>query len=296
MNYSKGITVATPSPDSEPTRPVRDLLRRLIKAPAAFSILWPALLIIGGYVAWHRWGSVHVTQRYSGIDPTQIRISDPPEHVRSNIVKAVYRDTAMEELSLLDRQATAKIASAFSMHPWVREVIGVRKLPGGIIDVRLDYRVPVAMVHVFKPDRNDTRSYFFPVDGQGVLLPTTEFAQAETNQYLYIEVPGVYSTNDAGTPFGDRRVEAAAKLAELLQPVREETTLRSIGVHGDPRQTDTPQLELTTQSGARLFWGSPPGSELPGEPTVAMKLRTLMSVDKSQNADLRMAGVGSSLQ
>ncbi len=284
------------SPDSDRPRPIRDLLRRLIKAPAAFSVLWPALLIVGGYIAWHRWGSVHVTERYSGIDPTLIHITDPPEHVRTNIVKSVYRDTAMEELSLLDRQATAKIASAFSMHPWVRQVVGVRKLPGGVIDVRLEYRTPVAMVHVFKPDQNDTRSYFFPVDGEGVLLPTAEFAQAETSHYLYIEVPGVYSTNDAGTPFGDRRVEAAASLAELLLPLREEASLRSIGVHGDPRQTEVPQLELTTQSGAQLFWGSPPGSELPGEPTATMKLRTLMAVDKSQNADLRIAGASVRLQ
>ncbi len=61
--------------------------------------------------------------------------------------------------------------------PWVRNVIGVRKLPGGTIDVRLEYRSPVAMVHVFKPDPNDRGSYFYPVDGEGVLLPITEFAQ-----------------------------------------------------------------------------------------------------------------------
>ncbi|MEM8668282.1 MAG: hypothetical protein AAGG48_12265 [Planctomycetota bacterium] len=278
------------SADDERPRPIRDLLRRLIKAPAAFSVLWPALLIIGGYVAWHRWGSVHVAARYSGIDPTRIEITPPPEYVRSNIVKAVYRDTAMEGLSLLDRQATAKIAAAFSMHPLIRQVTGVRKLPGGTIDVRLEYRSPVAMVHVFKPDRNDTRSYFFPVDGEGILLPDTEFAPAEIPNYLYIEIPDVYSTNDAGTPFGDRRVEAAARLAEILQPLRDQAMLRSIGVHGGSWQSDTPQLELTTDSGARLFWGSPPGSELPGEPTVTMKLRTLLAVDKSQNADLRMAG------
>ena len=103
------------SPDSDRPHPIRDLLRRLIKAPAAFSVLWPALLIIGGYIAWHRWGSVHVSQRYSKIDPALIQITEPPEHVRTNLVKAVYRDTAMEELSLLDRQATAKIAQAFGL-------------------------------------------------------------------------------------------------------------------------------------------------------------------------------------
>ena len=288
--------MAMRSADTDEHRPIRRLLRRLIKAPAALSILWPVLLVIGGYVAWHRWGSIHVANQYSGIDPTLIQVNDPPPFVRTNVIKAVYRDTAMDGLSLLDRQATAKIASAFSMHPWVRNVVGVRKLPGGVIDVRLEYRKPVAMVHVFKPDPADTRSYFFPVDGEGVLLPPSEFAQAETRDYIFIEVPGVYSTNAVGTLFGDRRVEAAARLAEVLAPFREVAQLRSIGVHGDPRQTDVPQLELTTQSGSRLFWGSPPGSELPGEPTVQMKLRALQSAEGSTNADLRMASPMRSLQ
>jgi hypothetical protein len=244
-------------------------------------------LVIGGYAAWHRWGSVHVASKYSGIDPTLIQVTAPPPYVRSNVVKAVYRDTAMEGLSILDRQATAKIASAFSMHPWVRNVVNVRKLPGGAINVRLEYRTPVAMVHVFKPNDRDSRSYFFPVDGEGVLLPTSEFAQAETRKYLYIEVPGVYSTNAVGTRFGDHRVEAAASLAEVLAPCREQAQIRSIGVHGDPRQVDVPQLELTTHGGTRFFWGSPPGSELPGERTVQMKLRDLLATDGSKNADLR---------
>ncbi len=134
-----------------------------------------------------------------------------------------------------------------------------------------------------------SRSYFFPVDGDGILLPTSEFAQADTRNFVYIEVPGVYSTNAIGTPFGDQRVEAAARLAEILAPFREQAKLRSIGVHGDPRQTDIPQLELTLHSGSRMFWGSPPGAELPGEPTVQMKLRSLLAADGSQNADLRMA-------
>lgn len=281
--------MAMRSANSEKPRPVRDLLRRLIKAPAALSVLWPAILILGGYVAWHRWGAIHVAKQYGGIDPTLIQVTDPPSYVRTNVVKSVYRDTAMEELSLLDRQATAKIASAFSMHPWVRKVVSVRKLPGGVIDIRLEYREPVAMVHVFKPDPNDTGSYFFPVDGDGVLLPTSEFARAETRHYVHIEVPDAYSTNAIGTPFGDRRVEAAARLAEVLAPYREDSRLRSIGVFGDPRQTEVPQLEVTTLDGGKWYWGSPPGSEEPGELTVPMKLRRMLSTEPTAKADLRMA-------
>ncbi len=281
--------MAMRSPRIDKPRPIRDMIRRLIKAPAALSVLWPVLLLVGGYAAWHQWGAEHVAKQYSGIDPALIQVTEPPDHVRSNVVKAVYGDTAMEGLSLLDRQATAKIASAFSMHPWVRKVTGVRKLPGGAIDVRLEYRVPVAMVHVFKPGTKDMRSHFFPVDAEGVLLPSGEFAQAETRNYLYIEVPGVYTNNPYGTPFGDSRVEAAARLAAVLAPHREAAKLRSIGVYGDPRQMEVPLLELTTQSGSRIFWGSPPGSEPPGEATADMKIQKLLSVDTSQPSDLRIA-------
>jgi len=288
--------VATRSANTEKQRPVRRLLGRLIKAPAAFAVLWPVLLIVGGYAAWHRWGAVHVAGKYSGIDPTLIQVTAPPAHVRTNVVKTVYRDTAMEGLSILDRQATAKIASAFSMHPWVRKVIGVRKLPGGQIDVRLEYRTPVAMVHVYKPNDPDNRSYFFPVDGEGVLLPGNEFAEAETRNYIYIEVPDVYTSNAVGTPFGDAAVEAASALASVLSPYREKTQIRSIGIHGDPRQTEVLQMELTMQSGARMTWGSPPGNEVPGEPTVQMKLKSLLGADLRQDADLRVASPAQAIQ
>ncbi|MDB4679070.1 hypothetical protein OAE79_01905 [Rhodopirellula sp.] len=258
-------------------------------SPLTQSVLWPFGLVIIGLVAWHQWGSDHVANQYHGIVPERIHISQPPSYVRSDVVQAVYRDTAMQGLSLLDRQATVKIASAFSMHPWVRKVVGVRKLAGGEIDVRLEYRTPVAMVHVFKPDLSDARSYFFPVDGEGVLLPTGEFTTAETRNYLYIEVPGVYTTNPVGSNFGDVRVEAAAQLAEYLSPFRDEIEIRSIGVYGDPRQMQVPQLELVTPDERRIYWGSPPGSEPPGEATAKMKLQRLKKSDPDQLSDLRIA-------
>jgi hypothetical protein len=281
--------VALRSSGTDEQGPIVALLRRLIRAPAALSILWPAALIIAGYVVWHHWGSVHVVQQHSQIDPTRIEINEPPPYVRSNVVKAVYRDTAMEELSLLDRQATAKIAAAFSMHPWVRNVIGVRKFPGGTIDIRVEYRSPVAMVHVYKPDPADTRSYFFQVDGEGMLLPS-EFAKTEIRKYILIELPGAYTTSSVGRPFGDQRVEAAARLADVLAPFRDEAQIRSIGLHGDPRQRNAVQFELTTHSGSRLTWGSPPGEELPGELTLPMKIRKLLAAQPGENADLRLAG------
>ena len=287
--------MAMRSADADQRRPIRQLLGRLVKAPAALSILWPAILILGGYVGWHRWGSEHVAKEFYGVDVAKIQVTEPPPYVRASVVNTVYRDTAMEGLSLLDKQASAKIASAFSMHPWVRKVISVRKLPGGVVDIRLQYRQPVAMVLVETEAPNDNQNYVFPVDGDGVLLPPTEFARAETANFIHIEIPGVSSQDRfAGVPFGDPRVEAAARLAEVLLFYREQAQLVSIGVHGDPRQNEVPQLELTKLDRTRLFWGSPPGQELPGEPTAEMKLKTLLAAQPTNNMDLRMAQPSSS--
>lgn len=288
--------MAMKSPDDEYPRPIRDLLRRLIKAPAALSILWPALLIVAGYLAWHRWGADHVAEKFYGVEVNQLQITPPPAYIRTDVAGTVYRDTAMAGLSLLDPQATAKIASAFSMNPWVRRVVSVRKLPGGQIDVHLQYRRPVAMVLVEKPDADDQRIYFFPVDQEGVLLPTKEFAEAETLQFIHIVVPGVYASGLKGSPFGDLRVESAARLAAVLHEYREQAGIVSINVPGDPRLHRTPQLELMTRESlpdgsqveAWRSWGSPPGLEPPGEPTAEMKLRTLLSTTAREHPDLRV--------
>lgn len=277
------------SPEPESTRPVRDAIRRLIKAPAALSILWPALLICGGYIAWHRWGVANVSPNFQSVDPALIQISDPPPHVRSDITASVYRDTAMEGLSLMDRQAAAKIASAYAMHPWVRNVHSVRKLPGGVVDVRLEYREPVAMVQVYRTVAGNREKYFFPIDADAVLLPTRDFTRAETVEFIHIDVPGADSTNAEGMPFGDLRVSAAAKLATVLLPLREKVGVQSIRVAGDVRQMTVPQLEIVTTNQTRHFWGSPPGMELPQESSAITKLQTLMTIDLSQSADLRVA-------
>ena len=270
-------------------RPVRDLLRRLIKAPASLAIISPAVLILGSYLAWNKWGSQHVAQQYYGVELSAIQVTSPPAYVRSDVTQSVYQDTAMGGLSLLDRTATAKIASAFSMHPWVRNVSSVRKLPGGSVDVRLEYREPVAMTRVFKPHYAANEKYYLPIDGEGVLLPSEEFSRSETRDFIHINVPGADSNQRPGSRFGDSRVEAAAKLAAILAPFRDQAGIKSIEVGGDPRLSEVPQLELTTQTGQRIWWGSTPGYESPGERTTEMKLQTLLSPEHESVSDLRMA-------
>ncbi len=279
--------------DESDRRPIRSLLRRLIRAPAMLSVVWPAMLILGGYIAWHQWGAQYMNSKYYGVDASQFQITAAPEYVRSDIVKTVYNDTAMENLSLLDTQATAKIASAFATHPWVRQVNSVRKLPGGQIDVRLEYRVPVAMVRVKSMHPDVVGSAFFAVDGNGVVLPS-ELTGEETRQFIRISVPNTYPRGSAGRKYGDLRVESAAKVAAIIAPynlhaaANRQVVIQSIVTHSDLRQTTVPQFELKTASGKTKNWGSPPGMELPGEPSAELKLRELIA-SGDESIDLRIA-------
>ena len=272
------------------------MLGRLIKAPAVLSVVWPALLVAGGYLAWHQWGADHVAEKYCCLLPERITVTPPPPFVQDDLVETIYRDTAMEGLSLLEPHATAKIASAFSMSPWVRRVVTVQKLPGGLIDVRLQYRRPVAMVLVAK--ESEPGNFFLPVDGEGVLLPTWDRAPEVTRQFIHIEVPGLFATGRTlGAPFGDARVESAAKLAELLADHRVASGVASIRVPGDPRTEAIPMLEVTTRSVSddgvtserTWLWGNPIGREAVGEPTAAAKLQALQNPGPTQPSDLRMA-------
>jgi hypothetical protein len=275
LHGRRSTSVAAKPPETTDPRPIRSLLRRLIKAPAMLSFLWPAILGFGGYFAWRHWGAEHVAKQYFAVDPTLIEITTPPPFIHSDIVQTVYQDTAMEGLSLLDHQATAKIASAFSTHPWVRRVVSVRKLPGGAVDVRVHYRKPVAMVRVRLPDSKKDNYGFFPVDESGIVLPPTDFSSAQTWEFIHINVPEAYATGGAGSAFGDARVEAAAQLAAFLAPYRELAGIASIGVYGDPR-VSPPQLEITTKDRQRLPWGSAPGMETKGELSSAMRLKMLL--------------------
>lgn len=246
-------------------------------------MVWPAALVIGGYIAWHKWGAEHVSKKYYGINPASIHITTPPDYISADIAKTVYSDTRLDQLSLLDPAAAARIASAFSFHPWVRRVVAVRKLPAGEVDVHLQYRRPVAMVFVISRHPEIKGRSFFAIDEDGVLLPPTEFSRDETMKYLHIEVPDVYPTGGIGSSFGDNRVTGAAKVAAVVEAYRDSLKLRSIRLADSSRTSPVPQYELFTSHGRDLFWGSAPGEELYGEPLSDAKIRQLLEQSRRES-------------
>ncbi|QEG02658.1 hypothetical protein Mal15_67790 [Stieleria maiorica] len=285
-------------------RPIRRLLRRLIAAPAAWSLAWPMLLLVGSYVAYSRWYADHFATHYRSLDRQSITISPPHEFVRTDLVAEVYDSTRLMDLSPADRSVTAKLASAFASHPWVQHVHRVQKLPAGKFELDLDYRQPVAAFHVTGGEAwkqmiaehlkslgypvSDVNGYL-PLDGEGMLLPTAGLTYDDAMELIHIEVWELYPTGNEGTPFGDRRVESAALLAKLLAAVRDQIRIAKITVSGDPRMNLVPKLEIITGDNTHLFWGSPPGMEQPRERDARAKLTDLLSGNYVPGGDLSIA-------
>ena len=291
------MAMRTDQPDH---RPIRRLLVRLIKAPAAWSLIWPIGLVVASYVALNRWGLEYLNDRYGHLDPQRIAVSEPHRFVRSDIATDVYDATGLQRLSPLDRQATAKLASAFASNAWVRQVRSVRKLPGGAFQVQLEYREPVAAFHLtgdwewfqeneYPPEDIDDHQYF-ALDAEGVLLPTSKMTLEDMEQLIHIEVWEEYPTGEEGTPFGHRGIESAAMLAGLLTKVADKVSVSKIMLRGDARFNLIPQLEIVTGDGKRLIWGSPPGMEQPHERKALEKLADLVSGNFTQETDLSVAG------
>jgi hypothetical protein len=104
-------------------------------------------------------------------------------------------------LQLLDPELAPRLAAAFARHPWVERVETVALTPRHAVRVRLVYRQPVLTVQ----QAGCTRA----VDRHGVLLP----GKAVTDGLPVFRGIARAPAGPAGTPWGDRAVEEAARTA-----------------------------------------------------------------------------------
>lgn len=285
-----------PDPSDKP-HPVKHfllgLVRKIAKAPLSVAFLWPVLLAIAAYVAWIQWGVDHVVPHFSRLESSHIQLTERPDYIpeRVDLTAEVLAGTGMGELSLLDRQVSARIAEAYSTHAWIEQVKSVRVGVGGEIQVHVQYRQPVAMVRHLSRHPDVQGWAYYPVDRMGIVLPPDSFGGKEAEKYLVINIPEVDPRGTEGVSIGDSRVVLAASLAAILMPHREELGLAAIELHpttGTNRHRI--EFDVVTQSGRRLVWGSPPGEELMNEPSADLKLKALFQ-SPPPGTDLRMAAL-----
>jgi len=230
----------------------------------AFRLGFPVFLLVAGlvggaYYGWQRVGPQIAQGPEYVLETEQIAITPPPPWIRADIRGETIRDGGLSELSLLDRELTVKIARAFSLHTWVERVRRVKKEqanPPRVL-VELVYRKPVAMVEVTMNDRPG----LLPVDVYGVLLPPGDFSAEQARDYLRLSLANATPAGPVGTPWGDPRVDGAARVAAVLQDHWKPLGLYRVTVQATEAPRANPEeavFVLTTRRGAQVLWGAAP--------------------------------------
>ena len=157
---------------------------------------------LGGLIWAGRWGyeQIQANPRYE-VPFADIDCAPPAGMTRQDFLDEVRYDAPEmpKQLNVLDKELPAKLRAGFAKHAWVETVEDVAiKAPRQII-VKLKHRTPVLAVKVGSTVR--------AVDGHGVLLPSN----APTLGLPVYERDAPPPQKEAGTPWGDPQVEAAAR-------------------------------------------------------------------------------------
>jgi len=245
--------------------------------------------VIAFVVAWHRWGVPALEGDDYLVTEDKIVVTTPqPAWIHTNVKADCLRALAGTHLKLLDRELVEKIGSAFTLHPWVAEVIRVEKRYPAQVNVELEYRRPVLVVKLDAP--GDEGLLF--LDEHGVLLPSNDFAPSQARNYLRLAATGETPSGVYGVPWKSERIAGAAAIAAAVESQWQ--TLGLYWIVAARIGSGDLVYELRSQDDKfRLIWGRPPGHESSGEPTAQQKLAALQKISRdsgsteSKTVDLR---------
>ncbi len=206
------------------------------------------------------------------VSTDEIEITTPPHWVPHDLVDQVAHGGRLpDRMSLLAPDLTDRVAAAFRRHPWVAEVVEVRRQSSPPrLSVSLAYRTPVCMI--------EKRDGLYPVSEEGILLPTKDFSLAETAHYLRVLDVRSLPSGAEGTGWGDPTVVGASRLAGALRDCWKRLGVAAIRV--PPRTKAEIALEdltfeLLTTGGSTILWGRAPDIDHPGELSVEQKIGRL---------------------
>ncbi|MCY2985926.1 MAG: hypothetical protein NTY15_20045 [Planctomycetota bacterium] len=266
---------------------------RAIPRAAILSMVGPSLLCVIGYFGWLNYGAHNLDMAYYGLKKENIHITpQPPWLKETKVLDEVFQKNALSRLSLMDVKTPETLVRVFDAHHAVYKTHRVEKMAGGVM-VTIEYRMPVAMVQIpVTDDTGQTKAGFFPIDKESVLLASNNFS--DVRQFIFIRASGdsPFTSEREGRPFGDPRIEEAARLCSLLAPLREACKIESVNVYGSMATGKAKWvLEIQTAEPKRGFkWGSCPlpGKEAVGEPPAAVKLERFKAAvsESTQTKDL----------
>ena len=246
------------------------------------ALMVAAAAVAIGWMAWSRLGDRVRGHRDLVLHPEAIHLVGQAPWVTTDLQAEALRDASLDEgLPLDDPELVRRLARAFAMHPWVREVVSVTVRHPASAKVEIRCREPVAMVSV--------PGGLLGVDAQGVVLPSGDFTSESAATYPKIVGAGSGPQGAVGFPWGDPLVEEGAALAAAIGPdwaARSLVECRPMGKGSGSRA-----WELLDADGRVIVFGSAPGHEQAGEPTAALKLSRLRAIPadaKETRIDLTM--------
>ncbi len=258
-----------------------NLVKILKHIPGAALLFALVPLLALGYLGWFYYGAQHLDRALYALRLDNITVSQQPAWISTNVLEEVFNHARLDRISLLDPNANAMIAQAFDAHNWVKFTSRVTKSAGGHVEVDLVYRRPVAMVY-YESDISSTASGtpkkgMFPVDDEGIILPTQNFGSEQIYDYFLIYANEARPAGDIGMPFGDVRIQEALTLCKFLEHDRAALGLQDIVVDQKPSSTGSNPwfLRLITKDNREILWGHAPNSESIDEPKADEK-RTRM--------------------
>ena len=115
------------------------------------ALVLTAIVVIAAIAAsvygWRRWGEPATHSSEYVVTGERISVTPQPTWIHANVKAEVLRSLTGAKLELLDGQLVEKIAHAFALHPWVAKIIRVEKQYPARVNVELEYRRPVLVVH-----------------------------------------------------------------------------------------------------------------------------------------------------
>ncbi len=202
----------------------------------------------------------------------EVRLLDRPSWLSERWVESMlWPLTHGDPPHPLDDNVAERVVGVIEESGWVRRVVRAERFSGGRVDVRCEYRMPLAVV------QQGTR--FFLVDEEGVRLPGEYDAPGE-----FLMIQGVTGdVPEPGVAWAGKDLDAGIKLALLLrgEPFARQVGAISVHNYGGRERAAEAHLKLQTLPDAQgpgrsgtILWGSCPGEEIE-EPTAADKVRVL---------------------
>ncbi len=231
-----------------------------------------------GWWGWARYADQVRATAGNILSPEKVEVIGVGPWITIDLKSEALRDASLDNgLPLDDPELARRLARAFDIHPWVREVVRVKLHHPAAATVEVVCREPVAMIAV--------PGGLLPVDAEGILLPSDDFSPESAARYP--KITGIRSSprGAIGFTWGDPLVEEAAAVASVIGPEWERLHL----VECRPRERAGGEAawELIGDNGLVVRFGSAPGHEQADEPTAAVKvarLRGLVGGDEPKGA------------